>query len=134
MFPFPKFRDNLIKQGPKFVPEDMRQDLCGDLFPDYVGGIPSNNVINSVVLSTSPPASAAGAGGNGVDGKFEDPDDYTIGRTGLINWGDQWNIESWEVTPGFLKKWGWALEGCGDLLRASNRWRASRNEELMPCW
>lgn len=133
MFPFPKFRDNLIKQGPKFVPEDMRQDLCGDLFPDYVGGIPSNNVINSEVLSTPPPASAAGAGSNGVDGDFEDPDDYTAGRTGLINWGDPWNIESWEVTPGFLKKWGWAFEGCDDLLRASNRWRASRNEELMPC-
>ncbi|PVH69092.1 hypothetical protein DL98DRAFT_564525 [Cadophora sp. DSE1049] len=118
MFPFPRFRDNLIKKGAEFVPEEMRQDLCGDLFPDYIGRFPR--------------ASAASVPNN--DGEFGDPDDYTAGRTCLINWGDPWNIESWEVTPGFLKRWGWALEGCDDLFRASNRWRASRNEELIPCW
>ena len=75
MFPFPKSRYNLIKQGAKFVPEEMRQDPCGDIFPDCVGDIPRSNVSESVLLSTRPSASESGADSNGVDGGFGDPDD-----------------------------------------------------------
>jgi hypothetical protein len=129
MFPFPKFRDNLIKKGVEFVPEEMRQDLFGDIFPDFVTPIPGGN--ESALLSTLPPTPAISSASN--DREFGNPDDYTAGRRCLITWGDPWKIESWEVTPGFLKSWGWALEGCDDLIQASNRWRALRNEELMTC-
>jgi hypothetical protein len=129
MFPFPKFRDNLIKKGVEFVPEEMRQDLFGDIFPDFVTPIPGGN--ESALLSTLPSIPAISGASNGRD--FGNPDDYTAGRRGLITWGDPWKIESWEVTPCFLKSWGWALEGCDDLIEASNRWRALRNEELMTC-
>lgn len=50
-------------------------------------------------------------------------------RSGLIVWADAWNPESWEVTEEFVRKWGWMLRGCDDLLRSTNLWRRRRGEE-----
>jgi hypothetical protein len=36
------------------------------------------------------------------------------------------------VTPGFVRKWGWVLEGFQDLMLASNQWRAARGEVPLP--
>ena len=56
----------------------------------------------------------------------------TIGiAKGLIIWGEPHDTSSWEVTPGFLAKWPWAMEGCDDLIESSNRWRLMRGEEPM---
>lgn len=48
---------------------------------------------------------------------------------GLVVWGDPWNIDDWECTPGFVRKWGWLLDGCEELVYATNRWRATRGED-----
>ncbi|KAH8882956.1 hypothetical protein GQ53DRAFT_753258 [Thozetella sp. PMI_491] len=49
---------------------------------------------------------------------------------GLILWGDPWDIDGWEVTEGFAKRWGpLLLKGCKGVLDATNRWRESRGEE-----
>lgn len=50
-------------------------------------------------------------------------------RKGLIVWGDPWDVNAWECTPGFLMEWGWLLDGCDELLYSTNRWRISRGEE-----
>lgn len=49
-------------------------------------------------------------------------------ESGLILWGDPWNLASWEVTAEFFHKWGWTLEGCVDLFRSTNYWRVRRGE------
>ncbi|KAJ5107121.1 Protein of unknown function DUF3425 [Penicillium angulare] len=46
----------------------------------------------------------------------------------LLVWGPSWEPTSWEVTPAFLKKWGFLLRGCGDILRSTNKWRVKRGE------
>lgn len=56
-------------------------------------------------------------------------DEITGNRKGLIVWGECWDPEAYEITPGFLKKWSWLLKGCEDLIVSSNVWRAKRNEE-----
>ncbi|KAH7378018.1 hypothetical protein BKA64DRAFT_247948 [Cadophora sp. MPI-SDFR-AT-0126] len=127
MFPFPRFRDNLIKRGVDFVPERMSRDLFGDIFPENATLPLSDDAhkADGYEVSLAP---------GGTDkGDFEEEDDYTAGRKCLIIWGDPSRIESWEVTPGFLRNWGWALEGCKDLIEASNRWRAVRHEKLITC-
>ncbi|KAL4953471.1 hypothetical protein BDW69DRAFT_165177 [Aspergillus filifer] len=46
----------------------------------------------------------------------------------LIVWGQSWDPLSWEVTEGFLAKWGWLLRGSPELLLSTNYWRRSRGE------
>jgi hypothetical protein len=106
MFPHPRIRDNLIRQEGFFDP----YDFCNDLFGELIAG-----------RKYSAPE---------LEGPVEDTvDDITHSRKGLIVWGEPWDVGGWEVTPGFVKKWSWALEGCEDLIAASNRWRAERDEE-----
>jgi len=50
-------------------------------------------------------------------------------RTGLIVWGEPWELNSWEITESFARAWGWFLRGAVDLQRGTNRWRASRDEQ-----
>lgn len=55
----------------------------------------------------------------------------SIERNGLVVWGDPWCGEGWEVSEGFARKWGWALEGCGDVLTATDSWREKRGERRL---
>lgn len=49
----------------------------------------------------------------------------------LFIWGSPWDSRSWEVSNEFLKKWAWLLNGCGDMINATNYWRAKRGEALI---
>jgi hypothetical protein len=51
--------------------------------------------------------------------------------TSLIIWGDPWDPRGWEVSVPFLRKWGWLLEGCAELLEATNYWRMKRGERKL---
>jgi hypothetical protein len=42
---------------------------------------------------------------------------------------DPWDISGWEVTEGFVRKWGFLLRGYGELLDGTNKWSAKRGEE-----
>lgn len=48
-------------------------------------------------------------------------------------WGESWLVESWEMSEGFVRKYAWLLEdeGCEEVIRATNRWREKRGEELL---
>lgn len=50
------------------------------------------------------------------------------GRTGMIVWGEPWDISGWEFTESFVKRWGWTIQGCKQLLRSTNYWRQRRGE------
>jgi len=59
------------------------------------------------------------------DGLSEIPD------RGCILWGDPWSEEGWEFSEGFVKKWRFLLNGCDALIRATNRWRQIRGEDVL---
>ncbi|KXH35617.1 hypothetical protein CSAL01_02840 [Colletotrichum salicis] len=44
----------------------------------------------------------------------------------LIVWGEPWDPRSWEATEPFLRKWGWLLDGCTEMLEGTNYWREKR--------
>lgn len=48
---------------------------------------------------------------------------------GLLAWRDPWDPTGWEVTEEFCRDWGWVVEGCVDLLRSTNVWRAQRGDK-----
>ncbi|KAJ6179016.1 Concanavalin A-like lectin/glucanase subgroup [Penicillium mononematosum] len=50
---------------------------------------------------------------------------------GMLVWGEPWNVQNWEVTEPFLKKWQWVVRGCPELMDATNSWRARRGERLI---
>ncbi|OJJ66184.1 hypothetical protein ASPBRDRAFT_138530, partial [Aspergillus brasiliensis CBS 101740] len=46
----------------------------------------------------------------------------------LLVWGEPYDPSNWEVTEGFIKKWGWVILGCPEILQSTNRWRGKRGE------
>lgn len=44
----------------------------------------------------------------------------------LIVWGEPWDPRGWEATEKFLRKWGWLLAGCTEMLEGTNYWREKR--------
>ncbi|TDZ35474.1 hypothetical protein C8035_v009294 [Colletotrichum spinosum] len=44
----------------------------------------------------------------------------------LIAWGEPWDPRGWEATEPFLRKWGWLLNGCPEMLEGTNYWREQR--------
>jgi hypothetical protein len=114
MLPFPQIRDNLIQWEAYVDVVDFLKDLFGDLVNDNLSITPET----SGSFSTSAKFLLQG----------EDEDMVTAGRKGLIVWGEAHLKESWEATPGFLKKWAWLLKGCEELIEISNSWRTIRGE------
>ncbi|KAK1965391.1 hypothetical protein LY78DRAFT_580492 [Colletotrichum sublineola] len=49
-----------------------------------------------------------------------------VEESALIVWGDAWDPQGWEATEPFLKKWGWLLVGCTEMLEGTNYWRQKR--------
>lgn len=46
----------------------------------------------------------------------------------LIVWGESWDPDGWEASVPFLRKWGGVLEGCPEMIEATNSWRQKRGE------
>lgn len=64
-----------------------------------------------------------------IGGLFEGFPDDEMERRGLIAWSPPWEITGWEMSEGFLRKWGWLFEGLPGILEATNRRRMERGEE-----
>ncbi|KAJ5594981.1 uncharacterized protein N7459_001189 [Penicillium hispanicum] len=117
MLPFPKMRENMIRWESSFDHSEFANDIIGNILDP--------------VLFFSQPVALASAGPmaqrrlimSGTD------DELTADRNGLIIWGEPYSPDSWEVTPGFLRKWAWVMEGCEELIESSNRWRRIRGED-----
>ena len=53
----------------------------------------------------------------------------TIEMTGVLAWGNPWDTSGWEMTEGFLRKWGFLVKGCRETMSATNYWRMQRGDE-----
>lgn len=49
----------------------------------------------------------------------------------MLVWGNPWDPMNWEITEVFLRKWGWLLKGCPEILWSSNYWRLQRGEKRL---
>lgn len=64
-----------------------------------------------------------------IGGLYEGFPDDEVERRGIIAWSPPWDITGWEMSEGFLRKWGWLFKGLPGPLAATNRWRIQRGEE-----
>ncbi|KAJ5133857.1 hypothetical protein N7448_001123 [Penicillium atrosanguineum] len=117
LLPFQAMRENLIRWQFSFNHDEFIADLIGDACTDLLDVLGSQ----SVCLGIEPEI-------RGLVISAED-DEVTADRNGLIVWGEPHTVDSWEATPGFLKKWAWTVVGCEELIESSNRWRAVRGEK-----
>lgn len=54
-----------------------------------------------------------------------------VDRPALIVWGRADDIRGWEANMPFLRKWGWLLVGCPELLESTNIWRMTRGKKAI---
>jgi hypothetical protein len=54
-----------------------------------------------------------------------------IERCGFLVWGHPWLATSWEVSEGFVRRWGFLLKGCPEVVNSADRWRILRGEERL---
>jgi hypothetical protein len=55
--------------------------------------------------------------------------DAGVERRGMIVWSPPWDIRGWEMTKGFLEKWGWLFGDLPGAMEGTNHWRRERGEE-----
>ncbi|KAK6530359.1 hypothetical protein TWF694_003715 [Orbilia ellipsospora] len=48
--------------------------------------------------------------------------------TSFVVWGLPWDSKSWELSMGILRKWGWLLQNCHQVVETTNYWRERRGE------
>ena len=53
-------------------------------------------------------------------------------RGGVVVWSAPEQVGSWELSEPFIRHWAFLLEGCEDLIAATNSWRSRRGERLFP--
>jgi hypothetical protein len=64
-----------------------------------------------------------------IGGLFEGFPASDMETNGIIAWSTPWQASGWELSEGFIRKWGWTLAGCEDILDISNSWRLKRGEK-----
>lgn len=52
-------------------------------------------------------------------------------KPNLVVWGDAADPKAWEATVQFLRKWGWLVRGCRELLESTNSWRERRGDRRL---
>jgi hypothetical protein len=116
LLPLPAMRDNLIAMAGYFDEDELCADLVGGIFDEPPPTLPPNQASAQDEQSESNGYTDQGGGRQGSDGE-------------LVAWSDPWDIGGWELTEGFVRKWGFLLRGCGEIIEVTNRWRAVRDEE-----
>jgi hypothetical protein len=131
ILPFPRMRENLIRFEACFNHAEFLDDLVGGLvdtgrfFRGPAG--PFGKDTHRTISGLHNDRETTGLDIAVVD-DADDDDEITSTRNGLIIWGEPYQAEAWEATPGFLRKWAWAVVGCEELIASTNRWRGMRGE------
>lgn len=120
LIPFRHMRDILIQEQCSYDHIALIMDLVGDA--PHLEYLSSNDLFPA--LRDAPKNSSPDSGIEQEDG-----DERTTSRSGFIIWGDPSDENNWEITPGFLRKWAWIMQGSEYLISSTNRWRALRGEE-----
>ena len=109
---------------PSFLPTDLQKRTAD--YPDWIDLIPSPRMRDNALrthhtFSNLEMCADLLSGLNGLP----------LGASGarMLVWSDPWEPQGWEMTEGFIRKWWFLVEGCDDLLKATNHWRALRGEE-----
>lgn len=111
LWPDAKMRDNIIVAVANGLlgQHELEADLLGTVCP------------NTVIQNRN-----AGSRGDGPTAQRPSVEERVCG---VMVWTTPWCADGYELSEAFIRKYRWLLRGCHDLLRATNRWRATRGED-----
>lgn len=112
------------------IPPDLRPTALqvSAPHPFWIDAVPFPGVRDNMILMAGQYDSDALMFdlGRGIYDGFDDTQ-----RRGFLVWRDPWSAAGWEVSDGFVKKWGFLLTGCTNFLESSNYWREARGEDRL---
>jgi hypothetical protein len=115
---------------PEWVPHSLRQTLLQQSTPHawWIKPIPFPAMRNNLILLCGQYNGDDFLHdlGNGLYEGFDDAE-----RRGFLVWGDPWHTDGWEISEGFVEKWGFLLKGCTELIDSTNKWREMRGEDRL---
>ncbi|KAM7219718.1 protein of unknown function (DUF3425) domain containing protein [Rhypophila decipiens] len=129
IFPFPSpERESQIP--PSLLPTKLQQEIP---HPDWIDLFPLPSGRDSLILaSLAKEFDEDELWADCVGGLYEGYPDDEMERRGFIAWSPPWDIKGWEMSEGFVNKWGRRLFGDAvfkEMLESTNRWRVERGEE-----
>jgi hypothetical protein len=115
---------------PTALPPSLTPTMLQRIYPHnpLIASVPSPSMRDNLIMYAGHydlDEMAAAIYGGLFEG-FSDDENH-----GVMVWGDPWRADSWEISDGFAKKWGFLFKNCADLQDATNRWRASRGEKRL---
>ncbi|KAM0557014.1 hypothetical protein ACHAPJ_005694 [Fusarium lateritium] len=116
--------------NPELLPASMLPTIIQQTVPhsDWIDMFPSPEARDSLIQATGT-FDEDDLWADCVGGLYEGFPDDEMERRGMIAWSPPWDISGWEMSEGFVRKWGWLFKGLSGPLEATNRWRIERGEE-----
>lgn len=115
LVPFARMRDNLIMWQDYFDHVEFIRDVIGS---DNIDPNQFRRPFRTDVAKRLGRTEPHRTGG----------DRSMLSQRGMVVWGEPYDAGNWEITPGFLEKWGWTMKECEHLLESTNHWRQMRGE------
>lgn len=117
--------------APDLIPVALQYRILHDPIIDIIPHPRLRHNMISAIASTQFDAKALSAELRGSGALIHTPDGMWQ-RCGLVvSWSSPHEVQSWEVSVGFMRRWGFLLQGCEDLLTSTNVWRAQRGESML---
>ncbi|KAL6918173.1 hypothetical protein ACHAPO_000020 [Fusarium lateritium] len=116
--------------NPEFVPAALLPTILQQTVPhgDWIDMFPSpegrDNLIRAMGTFDEDDLWA-----DCIGGLYEGYPDDEMEKRGMIAWSPPWDISGWEMSQGFVEKWGWLFKGVSGPMEATNRWRLERGED-----
>ncbi|KAF2636129.1 hypothetical protein P280DRAFT_522379 [Massarina eburnea CBS 473.64] len=102
--------------------------------PEWMNVLPHPSMRDALILRWASGTSTSNSALCTITSRYRNRslDEYALSfdLLGAVNGGDPWEPSNWEVTEGFIRKWGWMMKGCWEnVLEATNYWRGVRGED-----
>ncbi|RGP63857.1 hypothetical protein FLONG3_9751 [Fusarium longipes] len=116
--------------NPESVPAALLPTVLQQTIPhgDWIDMFPSPEGRDSLILATGT-FDEDDLWADCIGGLYEGYPDDEMERRGMIAWSPPWDISGWEMSPGFVEKWGWLFKGLSEIIEATNRRRIERGEK-----
>lgn len=108
---------------PSLAPTPLQQSVPHDMWIDLL----PHGIMRDNAIRTMDTFDYENLCSDMVGGYYQGRNDIEL--TGVLVWANPWHVSGWEVTEGFVKKWGFLLNDCWEIMASTNYWRERRGDD-----